>query len=49
MVAGPDFLRDDRPADDIAPLERRDLQAGLRQIGGADQAIMSRADDHRIE
>ena len=42
------FLGDGRAADDAAPLQHRHLQAGHRQIGGADEAVVPAADDDGV-
>ena len=46
--AGMKFFRHRRAADDVAPLEHHHLQPGHRQIGGADETVMSAANDDSI-
>ena len=43
-----DLLGDGRSADDVPPFQDQHLQAGAREIIGADQPVMSRADDDRV-
>ena len=43
-----DLLCHRRAADDRAPLEHRHLATGARQIVGAHQPVVARADDHRV-
>src|SRR5882762_4567360 len=42
---GPEFLGDDAAADEFAAFEDKDFSASARQIGGSDEAVMTRTDD----
>ncbi len=46
--AGVELLGHGGAADDRSPLEHRDFEARRREIGGAHQAVVAAADDHRI-
>ena len=46
--AGPQLLGHARAADDVAPLEHLDVEAGAREVGGGDQAVVAGADDDRV-
>ena len=48
LKPGNDLLGHRRPAEDVAPLEDDDPQAGAREIRGAGQAVMTAADDHGV-
>ena len=45
---GPELLGDRGAADEMAPLEDQGLQAGLREIGAVDEAVVAAADDDRV-
>jgi hypothetical protein len=49
MEAGDQLLGRDRAADDLAPLEDRDAQAGAREIARRDEPVVAGADDDDIE
>ncbi len=38
-----------RPTGDVVLLDHDDVEAGPRQVGGADQAVVAAADDHDID
>ena len=46
--AGMELLGHRRAADDAAPLQHRDLQAGAGEIEGADEAVVAAADDDDV-
>ena len=48
LVAGPDFLGADGPADDGAAFQDEDLVAGFGEVTGADEPVVSRADDDGV-
>ena len=48
LVARHELARDGGAADLRCGFQHRDLQAGLREIGGGDQAVVAGADDDRV-
>ena len=48
MKPGIELAADGRAADPVVLLDDADLQPGLRQIAGGDQAVVAGADDHGV-
>ena len=46
--AGAELLRDGGAADEVAPLQDQRPQAGLREIGAVDEAVVATADDDGV-
>ena len=48
LEAGMQLLGDRGAADQLAPLEDQGPQAGLREVGAVDEAVVAAADDDRV-